>query len=401
MRAEWVSCVVVAIASCARADATPHAGPAAVVEPAPLVVRRGAIEQRMLLTGQVEAAVSIPLDVPRTDDWNLTIRSLPQDGAVVRAGDPVVELDNAAVVERIRETELNVIEAASALAEQQAKSAVDVADKQFEVEKQKAAVDKGRLDTAIPAHLLSRREAHNFALVLSRAEVALTTAKADLRSVTEGGALEEKVKRLAMDKAERALQAAAAQLGDLALAAPRDGIVIIADHPWEGRKFQVGDQVFPGLTVARIPDLSQMVVETRLFDVDQGRVHPGMVVTCIVDAFPDTPLRGHVTAVNPVAQEAAQKSTRRFFAVRVELDETRAEVLRPGLSVRIEAIVRREDDVLLVPRQALAVGEDGSARARRADGVEVEVGVDFCDASQCAVVAELAEGDALQVMEAG
>jgi HlyD family secretion protein len=365
---------------------------------ADIEVVRGPFEQRLELTGEVDAAVSIQLSGPRTEDWNLAIRWLAEDGTQVHAGDRVIGFDNVAVADRLRELERAVVEAGSAANEQAAKDAVANADKAFEVEKQRTAVAKAELDATVPAQLLSRREAQNFALALARSEVAFATATADLRAAESGSRLEAQVKQIAYDKAVRRLAAAGEQLHSLDVYAPRDGVVLVGTHPWEGRKLQVGDNVWPGLTIARLPDLSEMVVQARLDDVDDGRIHAGMAVRCFVDAFSDRPLRGHIVAVSPVAQEIAQLSTRRYFTVRIALDETDAEVLRPGLSVRAEVITRVIDDALLVPRSALDLLAQ-PPRARTVDGRELELELEACDPQRCAVRSGLSEGDRLRGLE--
>ncbi|HET6584249.1 MAG TPA: HlyD family efflux transporter periplasmic adaptor subunit [Nannocystaceae bacterium] len=389
--ARWLAGVLL-VAACSRADAN---APSIEREPPPLVVARGPLEQHLLLTGAVDASVSLQLQAPRTEDWQITIRWLAEDGAQVKAGDRLVEFDNVAVVDRIRELQLEVAEAATSTIEQRAKNDVAVADKAFEVLKQKAAVAKAELDARVPAHLLSRREAQNFLLALSRAEVALATAIGELRAAEKGGAFETDVKEIAAAKSERKLESAETELGGLSVAAPRDGLVVIGDHPWEGRKLQVGDMAWPGMTVAKLPDFSEMVVRAKLSDVDDGRVQVGMPVACVVDAAPDTPLSGFVAAVNPVAQESAQQTTRRFFDVLIELEQTSAAVLRPGLSVQVDVVTRRVDDAILAPRAALDLATD-PPRARLADGRDVEIEIDFCDAQACAIASGLAEGDALR-----
>lgn len=365
---------------------------------APLVVTRGALEERLVLTGEVDAAKSVELSVPRTDEWNLSIRWLAEDGTLVKKGDRVVEFDNSAVVDRISELELSLIEAAIELDTQQATNAVESEDKRFAVETQKTAVAKAKLDAEIPAELVSRRDSQQFALELARAKVALATAESDLKSVLDGGKYAEEVKRIATDKALRALESVEQQLGALAVVAPQDGVVLIADQPWEGRKFQVGDNVWPGLTVAKLPDLSEMVIEAKLSDVDDGRVQPGMRVSCTVDAFPDRPLAGFIASVSPVAHESGQQSLRRFFAVKIELEEADPEVLRPGLSVKVEVITRHEDDVLVAPRAALDSSAD-KVLAHLQDGREVEVAVDFCTGQACVLLSGLDEGDVLRARE--
>jgi HlyD family secretion protein len=372
----------------------------------PLVVTRGSLRERILLTGEVDAAVSVELPVPRTDDWSISIRWMEQEGTRVKAGDRVVELDNSGVIERIAELELAVLEAATQLEGKQAENAVATADKGFEVDKEKVALAQAQLDASVPAALVSRREARDNELAMARARAALAAATDELRAAREGGRLDEQIARVGYDKAARALASAEQQLEALELRAPRDGLVIIGEHPWERRKLQVGDAVWPGMSVARLPDLSDMIVEAKLSDVDEGRVTPGMRVSCTVDAFPDRPIAGVVKGLSPVAHQAASQETRRFFTVVVELDHEEASrmgeaVLRPGLSVRVDVLARVADDALLVPRTALDMSIAGgeSARVRRVGGAETEVIVDFCDVHHCVVASGLAEGDTLEPVE--
>src|SRR5688500_11815524 len=149
---------------------------------APLAVGRGAIEERVLLTGEIDAAVATMIDAPRTDDGGVTIRWIAEDGAHVRAGDRVVELDNAALIDKIREAELAMVEAAIAYTQQEAETDVAVADKRFDVVKQESALAKAQLDMTIPPDLVSRREAKTFEVSASRAKVELANAEGTLRS---------------------------------------------------------------------------------------------------------------------------------------------------------------------------------------------------------------------------
>jgi membrane fusion protein (multidrug efflux system) len=317
----------------------------------------------------------------------------------VKAGDRIVEFDNTTVLEKLLELELAVIEAAIELDTARAESAVAIAEKQFEVDTQKTMVAKAQLDAEVPEQLVSRRDFQNFRVALERARAALATAQGDLKANVGGGRLDEQVKEIAYQKAMRSYTVAGGQLDALSLTAPRDGVVVIGEHPWEGRKLQVGDNAWPGLTVAKLPDLSRMIVEASLSDVDDGRILPGMRVTCVVDAYPDAPLQGVIRAVSPVAQEVAQQgrqmSTRRFFAVVIDLEDASASILRPGLSVKVEVVTRTSEDALVAPRAGLDLAAEPPV-ARLWGGGEVEVEVDFCDAVGCAITAGLSEGDRLR-----
>ncbi len=167
------------------------------------VVERGSVTQTLLLTGELEAENAVELITPRTETWQIAIKWMAEDGSAVKKGDPVVEFDNSAVIEKIIDFEVKVIEAGVDLETQQAETSVQAAEKKFEVETQRIAVEKAELDTGVPKELISRREFQDSRLALERAEVALTSAKRDLETLEGGGRLEEQVKRVAYEKALR------------------------------------------------------------------------------------------------------------------------------------------------------------------------------------------------------
>lgn len=360
------------------------------------VLERGPVTQTILLTGELEAENAVQLLTPRTENWQIAIKWLAEDGAAVKKGDRVVEFDNSSVIEKLGDLEVEVVEAGVELETQRAETAVQVAEKLFEVESQKTAVAKAMLDATVPESLLSRREVQDFKIALQRAEVAQITATRDLESLRGGGRLDEQVKRVAYEKALRAYKAAGEQLDALALTAPRKGIVLIGKEPRQGRKLQIGDNAWPGLAVAELPDLSKTLVKATLSDVDDRRVVGGMKVTCTVDAFPGVPLAGFIRAVSAVAQSPSRESTRQAFTVVVELDDDLPEQMRPGLSVKVEVPSEVLEDALLVPRAALHFSGDG-ATALLEDGREVEVTVGACDAQRCAALSGLSEGDRVRM----
>ena len=363
-----------------------------------LTATRGDLQEKVLLTGVLDAARSVELPTPRTEGWSVAIRWMAEDGTVVKEGDPVVEFENAAVLQSISELEAAAIEASSELSTARASHAVGVAEKRFAVVTAQAAVKKAALDAALPEGLQSPREYRKANLELKRSQTAVVTARDDLQSETDGARSDEEIKRIAVSKAMRAYDAAAAQLSTLALKAPKAGIFQVGTQPFEGRKMQVGDNVWPGLSVASIPDLSAMVVNGSLSDVDDGRVQPGMRVRCTVDAFATRPFMGTVRAVSPVAHAADRKSQRRFFAVVVELDETDPAILRPGLSVKLEVHARLAQDVVIVPRAGVDRSE-AIAMARGVDGRDIELKIDFCTAQSCVVSSGLDVGDKIVAAE--
>lgn len=364
-------------------------------EQAELVVARGSLEERVLLTGALDAADSVELSVPRTDAWQLSIRWIGKDGEKVAEGERLMEFDNSQVAQQLLELEQGVIRAGNELIAQESRDAVEVADKELEVERQRIEVAKAELDAAIPRHLIASRQWQDYQLALERARTAHASAVDALRSAEKAARSEQTVKRIDYEKAVRRYDLAQEQIDALILKAPQAGVLVVADHPWFGRRLQVGDMVRPGFTAVKVSSGATMVVKAALSDVDDGRIAPGMDATCVLDAYPDRPFTGTIGRVSEIAREPDERSTRRFFEVIIELDQTDPEVMRPGMSARVEVHARAEDDAVVAPRAGLVLGGE-QPRARIAGGEDRAIEIGFCTAQACTVTAGLEPGERLR-----
>ncbi len=120
-----------------RAD-DPAAG-SAVVE----AVVRGDLRERILLTGELVAERADRLTVPMTRLWQLSIRWLAEDGSEVAEGDRLVEFDDSALLSEVEQKRLKLKQALSERAAQQATDAIALADKQFELARQRTRTRTG------------------------------------------------------------------------------------------------------------------------------------------------------------------------------------------------------------------------------------------------------------------
>jgi multidrug resistance efflux pump len=347
------------------------------------------------MTGELEAVRSDRILVPPNPSWQIQIRWMEEDGARVKGGQKVVELDNTALVGELDEKTLAVLQRRDELEQQRAELAGQEEDKRFQLEQKRVELDKAEIDAAIPESILERREYQERQLDYVRAQTEYDKALEDLDSFRESSEAQLAVLEIALVKAEREVGVAERAIETLALRAPRDGLLVIAENPREGRKFQVGDTAWVGLTVARLPDLSAMRVEAVLIDVDDGRIKVGDSASCVMDAYPELPIDCRVTGITPIAQEPERRSLRRSFRVRVELDETHADRMRPGMSVKVEVEAFRIPDVLLAPRGGLDLdSEPAVAFLRGGDDREVAIGA--CNERECIVEDGLSEGDGLR-----
>lgn len=381
-----VALLLVAAACGTRATAAP------APVPDELRVTRADLSERVLLSGQLVAERAERSIVPMTKIWQLSIRWLAEDGAAAKAGDRVVEFDNSVFVSELAEKRLRLSQATLDLAEQRAVAAAAIADKEFALAREQLLLEKAALQAALPREFQPERDWQEKQLARERAQVAAHKAEVELAAQKKSSALELRVKEIEADKIRRDLEAAEQGIAALTLTAPKAGILLVGEHPWEERKFQVGDVVQPGWTVVELPDLSAMRVEATLSDVDDGRIAAGARATCTLDAHPDLPFTGTIREVAPVAQEMGQQSLRRGFKVVIALDRTDPERMRPGMSVKVEVRGAPVRGALTAPRAALDIA---APAAFLAGGERVPVELGACDAHRCVVTKGLAEGQAL------
>jgi hypothetical protein len=231
---------------------------------------------------------------------------------------------------------------------------------------------------------LSKREFQERGLQKKQMEAEVKKAESEYVAQQSEAKLDLEVKQIELDKAKRAIETADKTIAALVLTAPKDGVIVINDHPWEGRKYHEGDQVQAGWAVVSMPDITQpMEVRSELSDVDDGRIALDETGSCVLDAYPNDPIACKVVDLTPVARPKGEQSLRRAFSVRLSLGrrlggESTDARMRPGMSVKIVMPRPPVTGKLLMPRGAV-LGKD--------------VALGACDAQHCVVESGLHEGD--------
>jgi multidrug resistance efflux pump len=291
---------------------------------------------RLILTGELAAVRSVSAVVPRTPMWVVNLRWLETDGAQVKKGQRIAEFDSSSFTGTLEEKELTLQNEEADLVIFDSEADVTRSDKSLALDQKRTARDKAAVDAAVPVDLRARREWEEKQLALKKADVEVEKAAEDLEGFRRASGADRDVKRISIEKARREIRTAREAIAALVLTAPQDGILVVGENPRERRKIQVGDSLWPGIVVARIPDLSAVQVEAWQYDVDDGRVRVGDPAVATVDAFPAQALRGRVSDISAIAGQPVNESLRRVFRVIVALDARPTEALRPGMSAKVE-----------------------------------------------------------------
>jgi HlyD family secretion protein len=262
----------------------------------------------------------------------------------------------------------------------------------LELERAGQQVEKAREDLELARR---RRDAlMNFGrpLELSQAESDALTTRETLKQLESAAAFRLVHRKAAIAAAESRIQEAASQLAlaqqQLARTEVRadvPGIVVYQDVFFgsERRRPQVGDQVWANQPLLILPDISKMVVETKVRETDIHKVERNQKVRIGVDAYPDLRLTGAVTLVGSLAREEPERRGTKFFGVTVQVNESDAR-LRPGMTARVEIQAEERPAAVYVPLDAVFVRDGKSlcyvaSRRRRLEAREVVLGPSNAD----------------------
>jgi len=149
------------------------------------------------------------------------------------------------------------------------------------------------------------------------------------------------------------------QIAACTIRAPSPGIVIYGTSAdWYQRRddpIEVGDMVHKGQKLFTIPNSSVMGAELRVHESSVNKVLPGQPATITVEALPDMLFHGKVLKVAPLPdpQHGWFDPGVKVYTAQVTLEGTH-DVLRPGMSAKIEILVDQLYDVKIVPVHVVA-----------------------------------------------
>jgi len=319
-------------------------------------VERREFVQTVRTRGEVKSLHTVPIAAPQTPD--LQIVRLAADGKPIKKGDIVVEFDAAAQEERYLEKSTEVRQVDSEIIQKEAQHSIADEQNAMLVMRSEYDLERAKLE-ASKQEILSEIEGLKNRITVRVSEGELqkskTTAEAtDISQQADIVQLEEK-----KNKAIRDLERTKSYLGNMVLRAPVDGVVQIRPNTRaQGSSsrsrppFQEGDSVWAGAEIADIPDLSSMVVEFRVEEIDRGRARISQKVRVRVDAVAGAVFEGAIEWLSPIATLIFRRfPPEKNFPARARIAKI-DDQLRPGMSASVEIIVEERPNVLVIPAKA-------------------------------------------------
>ena len=202
-----------------------------------------------------------------------------------------------------------------------------------------------------------------------------------------------------LTKAERKLQLVEDRLRKTKVLAPMDGTVLAAAVPLaEGMVVIAAASVNNGTTLMTIANLSKLLVDMQINQVDYRALSPNQVVKLRAESLKDIEMEARISFISPVA---VAKNSVKGFQVKALIDKPN-ERLRPGMTVNIVIPIGSANDAVSVPISAVFKGEGRNkvVYVRHGESTEkrdVKIGVTNTDFAQ--VISGVTEGEEILLVE--
>lgn len=307
--------------------------------------------------GEMQAAKSVTVSVPRRSRGGVRIASLAEDGAIVKEGDFLVQFDTSEAENRVQDRQNDLENAEAELVSTQAniESAMKQLENNFLIQEYSYEQAKLRYELMkYEAEIKKREQEIEFkkaALSLQQAEEKIESQKVIDAANLSKAELRVKQAQMRLDEAQELLDA-------LTITAPKSGMVVLQKiwSPNGREKVKIGDTPHRGMDIISIPDLSTMLVKTAVNEIDISRVAVGQQVVITLDALPGPVFYGKITSVATLAR-SEEGSDMKVFDIEVTVDGS-DERLKPGMSALSKIITGTVPDALYIPLEAVFENED-------------------------------------------
>ena len=293
-------------------------------------IKRQDLKESVTANGEVQALSRV--NVGTTVSGEIKVIHV-KDGQMVKMGDLLVTLDQ----ERYKQ-DLNHADLALRMARQDQENAEATFRKQLgSFQRQQTLHDQGLISVDQYQDIKLAKE--NADITLQRAKVAVQQAQSQVALAQD--ALEKTVLRAPMAGRITGLKA---EKGETAIA---------------------GQTNIAGAVLMVISDMSEMLAESKISELEVAKLHPGQPAEVQVDAIPGMVFQGRVLNVATSSdrgpnQVVSNNQEAQNYKVRVQLTGSREDLdrLRPGMSARVAVLAREVKQVVTVPLQAILERED-------------------------------------------
>lgn len=321
-------------------------------------VKRGKFEAVLSCKGEINGLKAVEIKAPKVLGdgdlrlWSMKIVDLAQDGKSVKKGDFIVQLDANQVIEGMREVQQRLEKEIADLNNAKIDSTVKLTEKREEIKNALLDLEYNKIDLE-QSKYESEAYQRKAQMTYQKAENEIAKKRRDY--ILEQNKLKMEVKRTEdkVEKSNELLQKFQLAMQSTRITAPEDGIVIFGKS-WEGKKFSKDDIVYTydfAPAIAKLPDMSSVISETYVKEIDISKIKVGDSVRVTFDALEGISIMGSIKNIALMGEDHKDFDMK-VFKVIIQLDHS-DEGLKPAMNCSNDIILENSEDVLKIPREYL------------------------------------------------
>jgi len=303
--------------------------------------------------GELKAGRSMQVYTPMVP--NLRIAWLAPAGEKVKEGEPIIRFDSSSATQQLQQKDAQLKQAQATLDQAVAQAKITAEQDKSDLAQAQYTVERAKLE-ASKQEIVSR-------IVGEQSKIDLTVAEQKLKVQEATVALHDTSSRSKIASLTRLRDQAAAdvdltksRIAQMEIKAPLSGFLTFSPNYSQGwmnaKPFKVGDNVFAGMGLAEMPDLSTLLMDARVEEIDRGRISTNNEVRVRVDSLPELTMPAKIGSISLLAETGNEfPPTRNFRAYAPILHPD--ERLRPGMNGGLDIIINRIPNAISIPAKAL------------------------------------------------
>ena len=316
---------------------------------------RGPFEVSVMATGEIKAKNSKKITAPSSTMqsvgiYQTTISNIIPEGSIVKPGQFVAQLDQTEIATKISEVQTEIDKINTQMEQALIDTTIEMRNLSDEIKNLEFSIEE--------KELLKELNKYEPQSIIRQNEIDLEKAKRDFDQKTNNLRLTKEKNNAKVREITASLrqqQIRMKRLTDLQkqfrIMAPTEGMVTYR-RSWNGERQGVGSQIRPwDPVVAELPDLSDMICQAYINEVDINKVSVGLDVTLKVDALPDRQYPGHIIKVANIGENMRNYDSK-VFEVIIQVEGLDS-LLRPSMTAGAEILTEQYERKIYVPLESV------------------------------------------------
>ena len=300
-----------------------------------LLAAQTAYASSLLLSGQITSAEKQTVTAPRTNNWQIQVQWMQDEGVIAEVGDTIAVFDGASVQSQLEQDRDRLEDENQRFEKKRLELTLQLEADKNALTVAELEVKKASVEASIPASEISEYDKGQYQLELERA--LLKKVKAEQKYFLTQKEMEAELEKQNIEllKIQERITYQEAQLTQLNVTAKVKGPVSHAMHPWNGQKISAGSNLRVSWKVLEVQAISNFQVESWVHEIDVDSLSEGKEVRLSLDAYPDKTYVGTITHLSKQTETKEQWSNSAYYPMTIKFNDMPTEQLLPGMSVRI------------------------------------------------------------------